>query len=153
MHLLRACRRVVAVLLVAGCGDPTSALWPIDVTLAIDRSAVAPGEPATLTLVATNRSDDPVTIVTSHCGAIQVRTLLGIVVGPPREFCLSVLTKEELAPGESHVFERSWDGRGFTDGGSTVIQLPPDEYLLRGRVRIWEDRIVWSDQVRVRVEE
>jgi hypothetical protein len=25
--------------------------------------------------------------------------------------------------------------------------------FLRGRVRIWEDRIVWGDQVRVRVED
>ena len=153
MRLFRPYLLLVTPLVVA-CSDPTSALWPIDASLTVDRESLEPGEQALVTVTVTNRSDDPVTIDAGVCdGAFEVRTLLGIVVGPPQVPCLAVLTLEELAPGESHVFQRAWDGSGVTEDRSARIELPPDEYFLRARVRIWGGPMVRGEDVRIRLEE
>ena len=127
------CCCVVAFLLVACHGQPTSPRWDLEVTAAVTPSVFRVGETVAVTVVVANRADEPRTIETSVCEPFQVTTTGGTVVGPAGRICTAMSVQKTLVPGEQFVFVTTWSG----DARSAVPTSPPaflapGTYLVHG---------------------
>ncbi len=109
------------------------------------------GEPVQLTLRVTNRTAKSATlylrgrppafdvVVTDARGKVTWRRLRGATIS-------MVLQVRELAPGESVVFEDTWDQR--TNAG---VPMRPGEYRVIGRLLTDTDHPLESAQVSLRI--
>lgn len=123
-------RSICSVLLVslAACAEPMFSDRGVDVTLGADRTLFYVGDTARITVTASNKGREAVTINSHGCPS-HFQVILGrdSASMPGRQVCSLVAMSRELAPGESFALEYSW--RLDDSSGS---YLPAGEYRLRG---------------------
>src|SRR5450756_1841833 len=123
----------VAFMLVACHGQPTSPRADLEVTTSVTPSVFRVGQTVNVTVVVTNRADQPRTIETNVCEPFQVTTPGGAVVGPAARICTAMSIPKTLVPGEQFVFTTTWSGDARTAGpGSPAAFLAPGTYMVHG---------------------
>ncbi len=123
----------LAAALAASTG-PASAQSPLVVTVRTDRTAYEPGAPVTLTVIASNPTNAPVTlnfstgqiydaIISAAPGGAEVWRWSG------GRFFTQALANRTVAPGESLTFTETWNQRTMAD---TLVA--PGVYTVEGVV-------------------
>ena len=121
----------VAFMLVACHGQPTSPRADLEVTTSVTPSVFRVGQTVNVTVVVTNRADQPRTIETNVCEPFQVTTAGGTVVGPAARICTAMSIPKTLVPGEQFVFTRTWSGDARGAGpNAPVAFLAPGTYMV-----------------------
>src|SRR5450759_3136487 len=131
-RLMRFCC-AAAFMLIACHGQPTSPRADLEENTSVTPSVFRVGQIVTVTVVVTNRADQPRTIETNICEAFQVRTPGGTVVGPATRVCTAMSVQRTLAPGEQYVFATTWSGDARGAGpNSPFAFLAPGTYMVHG---------------------
>lgn len=129
-------RTIAAVMfaLLVGCGTACVAIFgaeDLELTLDVSSTTVRPDAPITVTVTATNTSDEPI-VWGQGSSSCQLDAVVAVGTDLFRidiRVCTEDLAPQGLDPGETRVEEWSWNGEILVQG--TLDTLPPGDY------RIW----------------
>lgn len=133
-------RSIVSALLGTGfiaCDSPTSVRDQLDVTLSVDRSVIATGQPATVTVVVRNRGRITAEIAPPQAYSCyppyMVHDDRDAPIMLPGRYCLAVAyAPYALGPGDSVVIRDQWSGDMSTGTGAGAVT--PGQYRVRARI-------------------